>query len=57
MAGKLIPWLLVLALVDAIIPLPITGAIVLYALLKKPPWFRTLCEEVAGEGRRVKGEE
>ena len=49
MAGKLIPWLLVFALVDAIIPLPITGAIVLCALVKMPQWFRTLCREVAAD--------
>ncbi len=55
MAGKLIPWLLALALVDAIIPLPITGAIVLYALLKKPLWFKTLCAEVTTEGDAATG--
>ena len=50
MIQKLITWLLVLAVVDAIIPLPITGAIVLYALVKKPKWFRELCTEVLEEG-------
>lgn len=46
MAEKLIYWLLALAVLDAIIPLPITGAIVIYALIRKPRWFRTLCAEV-----------
>lgn len=49
MTQKLIYWLLGLAVVDAIIPLPITGAIVVYALIWKPRWFRTLCKEVVAE--------
>jgi hypothetical protein len=49
MSEKLIYWLLALAVVDAIIPLPITGAIALYALIRKPRWFRTLCTEVTAE--------
>jgi len=49
MVSKLIIWLLVLAVIDAIIPLPITGAIVLFALIRKPQWFRTLCAEVVSE--------
>jgi hypothetical protein len=49
MAGRLISWLVALALVDAIIPLPITAAIVIYALVRKPRWFRTLCAEITAE--------
>lgn len=49
MAGKLIPWMIALAVVDIVIPLPLTGALVIYTLIRKPPWFRTLCAEVAGE--------
>lgn len=51
MVSKVISWLIGLAVVDAIIPLPITGAIVLYALVKKPRWFLTVCEEVLGEAK------
>jgi len=49
MASKLVIWLLVLAVIDAIIPLPITGGIAIYALIRKPQWFRTLCAEVVAE--------
>ena len=49
MADKLVYWLLGLAVIDAIIPLPITGAIVIYALIRKPRWFWTLCAEIVAD--------
>lgn len=38
-ATKLIITLIVLAIVDVVIPIPITSIILIYVLLQKPPWF------------------
>ena len=48
MSQKVIPWLIAIGVLDIFIPLPITVAIILYALIKRPPWFRQLCAEIAG---------
>ena len=40
--------LLSLALVDTIIPLPITGVMLIYVLYQKPDWFRELVAEIYG---------
>jgi hypothetical protein len=36
---KLLLSLFLLAIVDAVIPLPIVSAILIYVIIKKPPWF------------------
>lgn len=38
--------LIVLSLVDAVIPIPILGIILIFVLLQKPPWFQDLVREV-----------
>ncbi len=48
MSQKVITWLIVIGVVDIVIPLPITVAIAIYALVRRPPWFRQLCAEVTG---------
>lgn len=39
---KILIFLLCLAVVDTVIPLPITAGILLYALLDRSEWFRNL---------------
>ena len=41
--------MLVLAVIDIVIPLPICGAILIYVLLQKPPWFRRLVSAIYNE--------
>ena len=48
MTQKVIHWLIAIGVFDIFIPLPITVAIALYALIKRPLWFRQLCAEVVG---------
>ena len=38
--------LIVLSIVDAVIPIPIVGLILLFVILQKPPWFRQLVYEL-----------
>jgi hypothetical protein len=41
--------LLVLALLDIVIPIPICGSILIYVLLQKPPWFRRMVRIIYNE--------
>jgi hypothetical protein len=41
--------LLFLALIDTVIPIPIYGAILIYVLLQKPPWFRRMVSVIYNE--------
>jgi hypothetical protein len=41
--------LLLLCLVDTVIPFPIIGAILIYVLLQRPPWFKNVVAEIYGE--------
>jgi len=45
---RLILWLAVLAVIDVVIPVPITALIVLYAILERPPWARRAVAEIFG---------
>jgi hypothetical protein len=38
--------LILLAMVDMVIPLPIIGALLIYILLQRPPWFRNVVTEI-----------
>ena len=38
--------LILLAIVDMVIPLPIIGAILIYVLLQRPPWFRNVVTDI-----------
>jgi len=40
--------LIILAMVDTVIPLPITGAMLIYVLLQRPPWFKNVVVEIYG---------
>lgn len=43
---KVLIGLLILALLDAIIPFPITAAILLYVLWARPDWFKAMVTRV-----------
>jgi len=38
--------LIVLSIVDAVIPIPIVGLILIFVILQKPPWFQELLREL-----------
>ena len=38
--------LILLGIVDAVIPLPIIGLILIYVILQKPPWFLDFVKEI-----------
>jgi hypothetical protein len=38
--------LILLAMVDMVIPLPIIGALLIYILLQRPPWFRNVVTDI-----------
>lgn len=43
---KLILILVPLALIDTIIPLPITALTLLYVVIERPPWFKVYVDEI-----------
>lgn len=45
---KVLAVLIPLAFVDAVIPLPIIGIILIYAVLAKPPWFCGVVDKIYG---------
>ena len=45
--------LVLLAMADLVIPLPIIGVLLIYVLLQRPPWFKNVVVEVYG----ARGEE
>jgi hypothetical protein len=38
--------LIMLSIVDAIIPVPIVGLILILVILQRPPWFQRLVQEL-----------
>jgi len=45
---KILLYLLVLCLVDAVIPIPIIGVILLYVMYQKPVWFKEMVTDIFG---------
>ena len=43
---KLLLYLIVFAILDLVIPFPITAAILIYVILTKPIWFKEYVEEI-----------
>jgi hypothetical protein len=39
-------YLIILAVVDMIIPIPIVSLILIYVILERPPWFQNLTQEI-----------
>lgn len=40
--------LVALALLDAVIPIPILGVVLIYVVLQKPLWFREMVSQLYG---------
>ncbi|MBN1276045.1 MAG: hypothetical protein JXA35_01035 [Deltaproteobacteria bacterium] len=49
--AKCIIALIILGLADIIIPVPITVMGLIYVIIKKPPWFIELFEEIFSQGK------
>ena len=49
LTSKAIVGLLLLGVIDAVIPLPIIGFILIYVVLVKPPWFQKAIEDLYEE--------
>ena len=43
---KSLIYLVSLSIVDAVIPIPIVGLILIVVILQKPPWFQKLVHEL-----------
>jgi len=43
---RMILYLILLALIDTFLPIPITAIILIYVILEKPPWFKELVTEI-----------
>jgi len=46
--SKILICLIILAILDAVIPIPFTTIFLIYVLSERPPWFKNLLEEVYG---------
>lgn len=44
--GKALGYLIPLAVVDAVIPVPIVGLMLIYVILVRPQWFFVLTEQI-----------
>jgi len=45
---KILLYLILLAVTDTIIPIPITSMILIYVLYQKPDWFRNAVNDIYG---------
>ena len=43
---KILIFLIIFAIIDTVIPVPITTIILIYVLLEKPDWFEKLVEQI-----------
>lgn len=46
--AKALAYLFPLAVIDAVIPVPIIGLLLIYVVLARPPWFLSLTEQIYG---------
>lgn len=44
--SKLLIYLILFAIIDTVIPVPITAIILIYVLLEKPGWFENLVTQI-----------
>lgn len=44
--AKALGYLIPLAIIDGVIPVPIIGLILIYVILAKPPWFSALTDQI-----------
>jgi len=47
---KALLWVILLAVVDTAIPVPIVGLVLAYGILVQPPWFVEMGREICGSG-------
>lgn len=47
--NKLLIYLIILAIVDTFIPIPIMTLTLIYVLLEHPPWFKKYVDEIYSE--------
>jgi len=45
---KVLAVLILLSLVDAVIPIPIVGVMLIYVIMARPPWFPDLVARIYG---------
>jgi hypothetical protein len=43
---NVLAWLIVMALVDVVIPVPLLAIVLIYVVLKRPRWFADFVREV-----------
>ena len=44
--SKTLIFLIILGIIDMVIPIPITGVILIYIVFQKPPWVAELVNEI-----------
>ena len=45
-SSKILIYLILFAIIDTVIPVPITAIILIYVLLEKPDWFENLVRQI-----------
>lgn len=45
---KILIFLVILAILDMVIPIPFTTLLLIYILFEKPPWFKNMVTEIYG---------
>ena len=48
--SKTLIFLIILGIIDVVIPVPITGVILIYVVIQKPPWFADLVNGIYKSG-------
>jgi len=43
---KILTFLIILAVLDMVIPIPFTTLLLIYILFEKPPWFKNMVTEI-----------
>jgi len=43
---KILLKLILFAILDLVIPFPVTAAVLIHVLINRPPWFRELVDEI-----------
>ena len=46
--NKLLIYLIIFAIIDTLIPVPLTALLLIYVLTEKPQWFRNLVTRIYG---------
>jgi hypothetical protein len=46
--NKILIYLIIFAIIDTLIPVPLTALLLIYVLSEKPPWFKNLVTRIYG---------